>query len=85
MRAAPIEGLTYERIMRRKANSKAGFGLSFGVGLVIKVFPFNMREQKLVFHFGFMATYINTSNGEISAVITIPIIFFFQRLLMCYQ
>src|SRR5680860_566135 len=53
----PILGITYERILSDKISFEIGLGIpSIGVGM--KVFPFGIREGKLMFHTGITAAYV---------------------------
>ena len=47
----PALGLTYERVLSNKILFEVGLGVP-SVGLGIKVYPFNITNQKLMFHTG---------------------------------
>ena len=47
----PALGLTYERVLSNKILLEVGLGVP-SVGLGIKVYPFNITNQKLMFHTG---------------------------------
>lgn len=59
----PVLGITYERILSNKISFEIGLGLpSIGVGM--KIFPYGIREEKLMFHTGITATYIDLGEGD---------------------
>jgi hypothetical protein len=57
----PIIGITYERIVSDKISLEIGLGIP-GIGVGMKVFPFGIREGKLMFHTGITATYVKSKD-----------------------
>ena len=68
----PIMGITYERIVSDKISFEIGLGIP-GIGVGMKVFPFGIRERKLMFHTGITATYVKFKaiwgGGDVEGVI----------------
>ncbi len=68
----PIIGITYERIVSDKISLEIGLGFP-GIGVGMKVFPFGIREGKLMFHTGITAIYVKSediwSGDDVTGVI----------------
>lgn len=73
----PAIGITYERIVSNKISLEIGVGIP-SIGLGMKIFPFNIREEKIMFHTGLTATYVEIpsfgfGSGEHGTIIYLPI------------
>ena len=74
--AAPLLGISYERVVTKKSSLEAGLGLP-SIGMGYKRFPAGLKEQKSIFHYGITVIYLNSGDNEIigfeGAIIYAPV------------
>ena len=52
--------------MSKKISFELGIGIP-SIGFGVKVFPYNIKERKAMFHIGFSAVYCSSGDGEFTA------------------